>query len=90
MSDKNIVITVSAVGGSFSKDLEVPLDISAFELCEALYSSYFPEFLGKPEKYCLRAERPVAFLRGDKTLREFGLRNGSVINIVGTEEQRDE
>ena len=32
MSDKNIVITVSAVGGSFSKDLEVPLDISAFEL----------------------------------------------------------
>ena len=30
-------------------------------------------------EYLLKSERPIALLRGDTTLSEFGIRNGSVI-----------
>ena len=30
----------------------------------------------------LKAESPIALLKGDKTLAEFGIRNGSVINYT--------
>ncbi len=33
-------------------------------------------------QYYLKAERPIALLRGERTLREYGIRDGSVINIT--------
>ncbi len=61
-------------------DLEVPLDISANDLVNALNVAYNLEIDTSDIKNCyLKSERPIALLKGNKTLAEFGLRNGSVI-----------
>lgn len=64
-------------------DLEVPLDISANDLVNALNIAYELDIDTSNIKNCyLKAERPITLLKGNKTLAEFGLRNGSVINYT--------
>ncbi|MCQ2517625.1 MAG: EsaB/YukD family protein [Lachnospiraceae bacterium] len=61
-------------------DIEVPLGISANELVIALNEAYNLKIDISSVKNCfLKAERPIALLRGDKTLGEFGVRNGTII-----------
>ena len=68
-------------------DLEVPLDISANELVVALTNAYQLNIDTEDIKQCyLRCERPIALLRGDSTLREFGIRNGTIIH---SDDQRE-
>lgn len=62
------------------KELEVPLDISANEMLEAMLQAFHLQ--AEPAEKangCLIAENPIAFLHGKKTLREYGIRNGSII-----------
>lgn len=82
MDQDKAIITVNLIKQGLSKDLEVPLDISANELCEALFHQYYPGQEGDAEQFFLRSERPIALLRGEKTLREYGIRDGSVINMT--------
>lgn len=64
-------------------DLEIPLDISANDLVIALNTAYNLGIDTSNIKNCyLKAENPIVLLRGNKTLAEFGLRNGSVINYT--------
>ena len=66
-----------------SFDLEVPLDITANDLVNALNTAYDLKIDTSDVKNCyLKAENPIALLRGNKTLEEFGIRNGSVINYT--------
>ena len=68
-------------------DLEVPLDISANELVVALTNAYQLNIDTEDIKQCyLRCESPIALLRGDRTLREFGIRNGTIIH---SDDQRE-
>ena len=64
-------------------DLEIPLDIAAKELVVALNEAYDlgiqPDNIAKS---CLRSENPIALLKGDKTLREYGVHDGTIINLV--------
>lgn len=76
------IITVFLADSGISHDLEVPLDISAGELCAALFQKYLPDQYGDMQRYYLKAEKPIALLRGERTLREYGIRDGSVINIT--------
>jgi hypothetical protein len=82
MSYSHAIITVNLLHNATAHDVEVPLDITANELCEALFRKYLPEQYGDMNQYTLKAERPIALLRGERTLREYGLRDGSVINIT--------
>ena len=82
MAESKVIITINLINQGISRDIEVPLDISANELCDALFQKYYPERYGNMKKYYLRSERPIALLRGEKTLREYGLCDGSVINII--------
>lgn len=82
MDRNNAIITVKFVKKGTMLDLEVPLDISANELCTALYEKYLPELHENASSHSLKAERPIALLRGEKTLREYGIRDASVINIT--------
>lgn len=67
----------------FSVDLEVPLNITANELVIALNTAYDLGIDVSNIKNCfLKAENPIALLRGNKTLSEYGIRNGSVINFT--------
>ena len=61
-------------------DLEIPLEITANDLVLALNEAYGLEMDTENIFSCyLVAENPIAFLRGNKTLKEFGIRNGSYI-----------
>ena len=62
------------------QDLEIPLDISANELFVALNTAYELGIDTGDIKNCyLQAERPIALLKGNKSLAEFGVRNGTII-----------
>lgn len=64
-------------------DIEVPLNISAKELVIALNEAYNLKIdIEDISKCYLKCENPIALLKGDKTLKEYGLHNGSVINII--------
>ena len=61
-------------------DLEVPLDISANELVTAINSAYDLGIDTDDMKVCyLKSEEPIVLLKGSRTLREFGVRTGSII-----------
>lgn len=62
------------------KDIEIPLYITANALIVALNEAYDLKIDTSNVKNCfLKAEKPIALLRGNKTLAEFGVRNGTVI-----------
>ena len=83
MEKNTAVIIFNLSKRSESYDLEVPLDITANDLVNALNTAYDLKIDASDVKNCfLKAENPIALLRGNKTLEEFGLRNGSIINYT--------
>ena len=83
MSGDTAIIVLKIPKRSVIADLEIPLDISANELVFALNMAYDLgiDTSNIKDSY-LKAENPIALLKGNKTLSEFGLRNGSVINYT--------
>lgn len=62
-------------------DIEVPLNITANELIYGLAKGLHLSIdLNDVSDCYLCTDEPKALLRGDKTLEEFGLRNGTIIN----------
>ena len=83
MDKETAIIILNITKRNFTVDLEVPLDISANDLVNALNTAYELGIDTSDIKNCyLKAENPMALLKGNKTLAEFGLRNGSVINFT--------
>lgn len=79
MENKAIVI-FKIIKRNFEVDLEIPLDISANELVNALNSAYDLGIDVSDVKNCyLKSENPIALLKGNKLLSDFGVRNGTVI-----------
>ncbi len=65
-------------------DLDLPLDISANELVVALNSAYELGIdISNVKKCFLRSENPIALLKGNKTLREYGIHNATIIYYMG-------
>lgn len=83
MGDKAVVVLErSRQAEPISVDIEVPLDITANELVTALNQIYQLGIDTRNIKQCyLRCERPIVLLRGDRTLREFGVREGTRIHL---------
>ena len=83
MDKETAIIILKIIKRNFTVDLEVPLDISANDLVNALNIAYELGIDTSDIKNSyLKAENPIALLKGNKTLAEFGLRNGSVINFT--------
>lgn len=83
MDKETAIVILNIIKRNFTVDLEVPLDISANDLVIALNTAYELGIDTSDIKNCyLKAENPIALLKGNKTLAEFGLRNGSVINFT--------
>lgn len=82
--DKDTAIVIFNIKKrNITVDLEIPLNISANELVIALNTAYELGIDTSDIKNCyLKAENPIALLKGDKSLAEFGLRNGSEINYT--------
>ncbi len=83
MNKESAIVIFNIFNRSFSVDIEVPLNISANDLINGLNTAYELGIDTTDIKNCyLKAENPIALLKGNKTLAEFGLRNGSVINFT--------
>ncbi len=62
------------------QEIEIPLYITASELVDSLNEAYRLDISNEDvEDNYLCAENPIAFLKGNRTLKEFGIRNGSSI-----------
>ncbi len=82
MNNKAIII-FNITKRNFSADLEIPLDISANDLVIALNSAYDLGIDTSDVKNCyLKAENPIALLKGNKLLSDYGIRNATVINFT--------
>lgn len=78
--DNKAVVIFRILKRKQEHDLELPLDISANELFVALNTAYELGIDTGDIKNCyLQAERPIALLKGNKSLAEFGVRNGTII-----------
>lgn len=80
MNKEKAIVIFDNKKNNMSIDLEIPLTISANELVEALNTAYELGIDVSDIKNCyLKSENPIALLKGNKTLAEYGIRNGSVI-----------
>jgi uncharacterized ubiquitin-like protein YukD len=83
MGQETAIIIFNITQRDFTVDLEIPLDISANDLVHALNIAYELNIDTSNIRNCyLKAENPIALLKGHKTLAEFGLHNGSIINFT--------
>lgn len=83
MDNEKVIVIFNMVNRGKTEDLELPLDISVNELVMALNVAYELDLDLSDIKNCyLKTENPIAFLKGNRTLREFGMRNGTVINYT--------
>ena len=83
MNKETANIILNIVQRKFTVDIEVPLDISANDLVNGLNIAYKLGIDTSDIKNCyLKMENPIALLKGNKRLSEFGLRNGSIINFT--------
>lgn len=83
MNRETAIVVFNIIKRNFTVDLEIPLNITANELVTALNTAYKLGIDTFDIKNCyLKAENPIALLRGNKTLSEYGIRNGSVINFT--------
>lgn len=82
MGKETVIIILDLVKRKKTVDLEVPLNITANELVNALNTAYGLGVNTDDIKNCyLKSERPIALLRGNRTLEEFGVRDGTVIRF---------
>ena len=80
MNNDTAIVVFNVQKRGVTVDIEIPLSITANDLVLALNTAYELEIDTSDIKNCyLQAENPIALLRGNKTLAEYGLRNGSVI-----------
>ncbi len=84
MKEKAIVVFRRLINGkTVDVDLEVPLEITANELVEAVNEAYQLGIDVNDVKHCyLRCERPIVLLRGEKTLKDFGVRDATLIHAI--------
>lgn len=74
------VVEFKNKNNDFTEEIEIPLSITANDLIYALNKAYGLGLNGLSTKdLYLCAENPIAFLRGNKQLSDYGLRNGSII-----------
>ena len=79
---ENVRIIVSVPEIGVREELELPVNITANELITALNQIYSLSMDSENIfQYYLKADNPKALLRGNKTLQEYGIRNGTEICI---------
>lgn len=83
MAKETAIVTFQIQKRGTAVDLEIPLFITANELVLALNTAYDLGIDTSNVQNCyLKSERPIALIKGNKTLSELGLRNGSIINYT--------
>ena len=80
---KKIVMRFVIFCRNESYDIEVDNDITANELVRGLNTAFGLGINTNDIIDCyLKTENPIALIKGDKKLYEYGLRNGTIINFT--------
>ena len=83
MTKDRITVVLNIAKKHFSADIEVPLNITVNEFIVGLNSASDIGIDVANVKDCyLKAENPMALLKGNRLLSEFGIHNGTIINIT--------
>lgn len=83
MSNDKIIVVLYKHSSNEKIDVEVPLDITANELIISLNEGFALGMDTSDISKCfLRTENPIALLKGNRTLAEYELRNGTIINYI--------
>ena len=81
MDKDRIVIVFNDLDEKQQTDLDIPINITANELITGLNEIFGLGInTGDLSRCHLKAENPIALLRGNKLLSEYRLRNGTIIN----------
>ena len=83
MTKDRITVVLNIAKKHFSADIEVPLNITVNEFIVGLNPAYDIGIDVANVKDCyLKAENPMALLKGNRFLSEFGIYDGTIINIT--------
>lgn len=83
MEEKRIICILNLQKKKQVIDIDVPLNISANELIIALKQGFKLNIDTNDLSQCyLQVENPIALLKGNKTLEEYGLRDGTIIHYT--------
>lgn len=83
MDDEKAIVILALHKSQKKIDLELPLYITVNDLIFGLNQAYSLGFDTTNLGWCcLKTENPIALLKGDRTLKEYGIHNGTVINIT--------
>lgn len=83
MDKKTIIILVCDHRNLTETDVEIPVNITANELIVAINESFHLDMdTDNLYKCFLSAENPIALVKGDKTIEEFGLHDGTIIHLM--------
>lgn len=81
--DDKVIIILKIAKQKKVLDIEVPLDITVIELLNALNIAYDLGVDTSDAKQCyLKMENPIALMKGNNLLSDYGMRNGSIINFT--------
>lgn len=83
MGPEKIIIIFKIHQRNEQYDLEIPTDITVSELIVGLNEAFHLGMDTSDTSRCyLKAENPIALLRGNKLVSEYGLHIGSVIHFT--------
>lgn len=83
MTSDSAIVEIKIPSRNIDDDLEIPLEITVSDLMGALNKIYNLKIDLENTAMCfLKTEYPIALLKGGKQLHEFGVRNGTIINIT--------
>ena len=78
--DDTVIVSFCAVPQRIFLDIEVPTDLTVIELLKALNQAFGLGVDITDVKQCyLKMENPIALMRGNKLVSDYGIRNGSII-----------
>lgn len=81
--DNKAIVIFKMYKRNVEVDLEIPLDITVNDLVNALNTAYELGIDTSDMKNCyLKTENPIALLKGNRILSDYGIRNGTVINFT--------
>lgn len=83
MNNDRITAILHVHKKSLKIDIDLPVDITVNELILGLNEGFQLGLdVSDLSKCYLKTENPIALLKGNKCIAEYGLRNGTTINIT--------
>lgn len=83
MDKETAIVEFEMVKKKLCVDIEVPINISADELVKSLNIAYSLGIEAANPRNCfIQAENPIALLKGNRLLKDFGIHNGSILRYT--------